>query len=225
MAVDQQPVQRHIGQHQSDGGVEGNPHPLSGAQQRAHTHGQDLHRIREAHHPQVIHADTLDVRLVRIDRHDPFRRKHAQTGKGDRHHHHEADGDAVGTVDALIVLRAPVLAEEQHAAAHKAPVTAEHQRRELRAQSDRTDGRFAQWGNHNRIHHRAGGGQQILQRNRNSDHSNLADEVQPGEGLLLHHSCQSFLECHRDYTRLWDESKAALHVRITYLRAAYPQCR
>ena len=187
IAVDEHPVQQHIGTNRGNGRIEGNAHAIGGAQQRTHRHGQDLQRIRHAHDAQIFYADCLNGGLIGIHLHDKLRRKQRKACKHRRDRHHKGQGDAIAAVDAIVVLCAVILRKKQHAAAHKSPVAREHQRRELRAQTDRADGQFAQRRQHHGIHHGARGGQKVLQRNRHRDHGNALDKLLSRKAVLSAH--------------------------------------
>ena len=131
LTVDKHPVEAHIRRDGGDRRKQRDAHALGRAQQRAHRHRDDLQQVGKAHDLQVIDADRLNRRLVRIDLHDELRRKQREAGedRGGGQHAHERQ--PVGPVDAVFIFRAPILREKQHAAAHKAPVSGEHQRRKL----------------------------------------------------------------------------------------------
>ena len=179
VAENQHPVQTDVGADGRDGAVQRNLHAVGAAQQGRHGHREHGQRIGKADDPQILHADGLDGRLVRVQAHDRLRAQDRQQAEGQAHGHHAGQRQAVGAVDAAVVLGAPVLGEEQHAAADKAPVAAEHQGRELRAEAHRADLRLAEGRNHHRVDHGPGGGQQILQRDGNGDHRHPAQESFP----------------------------------------------
>ena len=146
-------------------------------------------------------AQTFDNQRLRF-----LHRRHQ--AEQEAHRHHAGQRQAVGAVDAVVVLRAPVLGEKQHPAPHEAPEAREHQRGKLGAKSHRPHLGVAQGGDHHGVHHRAGGGQQVLQRDRHGDHRHATDEVAPGEGGGGFHGQRSSLNsCPAHYNKAGSRCK------------------
>ena len=183
MPEDQHIVEAHVDKDGDDGAIEGDAHPLRAAQQGRHGHAQHHEGIVEAHDAQILHAYLLQGLFIRIQAHHRPRAEGGQAAENDGHGHHAAEGQAVGTVDAVVVLGPPVLGDEEHAPADEAPVAAEHQGGELGAEAHGPQLGLAQGGDHHGVHHAAGGGQQVLQSHRNGDHGDPAQEIPPVEAL------------------------------------------
>lgn len=186
-AVDEDPVQKDVGGNGSQRPIHGNAHLFRRPQQGGHGHGIHLQRIGKAHDAQVFHGDLANGRLVGVDAHDGFRQQHRRAGEQKRHDAHAHQGDAVGTVYPVVVLRSPVLGEKQHAAAHEPPISGEHQRGELRTQAHRRHAALAQRGQHHGVYHASGGGQQILQGHRHGNDRHGFEKLDPGKRLGILH--------------------------------------
>ena len=163
------------------------------AQKSAHRHGVHLQRVGETNDPKILNADFLNGRFVGIDTHNEFGEEQRERGKDDRVRHHAEERHAIGTVHAAVILRSVILGKKQHTATHKTPVSREHQRRKLGAQSHCAHAQFAKRGDHHGIHHAAGGGQQVLKRNRDRNDRHTAQKFFPREsGTFRRHKESSF---------------------------------
>ena len=192
-AVDQHPIQKDIGRHRGNRAIQRNTYPVRGAQKSAHRHGVHLQRVGETNDPKILNADFLNGRFVGIDTHNEFGEEQRERGKDDRVRHHAEERHAIGTVHAVVILRSVILGKKQHTAAHKTPVSREHQRRKLSAQSHCAHAQFAKRGDHHGIHHAAGGGQQVLKRNRDRNDRHTAQKFFPREsGSFRRHKESSF---------------------------------
>ena len=87
-------------------------------------------------------------------------------------------------VDAVVILRAPILREKQHAAAEKAPVARKHQRGKLCAKAHRAHGRFAQRRDHHGVDHAAGRRQHVLQSHRDRNDRKVFQKLFPRKACL-----------------------------------------
>ena len=90
-------------------------------------------------------------------------------------------------VDAVVILRAPILREKQHAAAEKAPVARKHQRGKLCAKAHRAHGRFAQRRDHHGVDHAAGRRQHVLQSHRDRNDRKVFQKLFPRKACLRFH--------------------------------------
>ena len=169
LAEDENVVADEIRDHRGNTAGKRNFDPLGGAQQRGHGGGEDHQRIGEAHDTQVPDPDLLNGGTVCVDAHDKIWRAEGERAENSRRDRHKGQHDAVGAQNALVVSGAPVLGEEEHAAADKAPESGEQETGELGAETDRTDGILPDCAEHHGIYHASGGRQDILQRHGQRD--------------------------------------------------------
>ena len=111
-----------VGHNARDTADQRNLDALDRTEQRRHGGDNDLQRIGKAYDAQILDADSLDLRTVRIQTHDQIRSEDCHKSAAQSADHHEAEGKSVSTADPVMISRAPVLGEKQHSAAHKAPV-------------------------------------------------------------------------------------------------------
>ena len=81
---------------------------------------------------------------------------------------------------------APVLREKQHTAADKSPVPGKHQAGKLCTQPNGSHGLFTDRGKHDRIHHTACRGKQVLKCYRYCDDRNVLQKVAPVKVFVIH---------------------------------------
>ena len=111
-----------VGHDARDAADQRNLDALDRAQQRRHGGDNDLQRIGKAYDAQILDADSLNLRTVRIQAHDQIRPEDRHESAAQPADHHKAKSKSVRTADSVMVTRTPVLREKQHTAAHKAPV-------------------------------------------------------------------------------------------------------
>ena len=120
-------IKKAVGDHRSNASVKRNPHLFDRAQQRTHRHRKHLKRISKPYNAQIGNSNLLDFRFIRIDAHDKFRCKKRKTGKQQPDAQHKQKRKPIRAGDPVIILRAPVLREKEHAASDKPPVAGKHQ--------------------------------------------------------------------------------------------------
>ena len=169
LAEDENVVADKIRDHRGNTAGKRNFDPLGGAQQRGHGGGEDHQRIGEAHDTQVPDADFLNGYAARINAHDKIRRAQGERTENSRRDRHKGQHDAVGAQNTLIVSGAPVLGEEEHAAADKTPEAREQETGELGAEADRADGILPDRAEHHGVHHASCRCQDVLQRHGERD--------------------------------------------------------
>ena len=85
----------------------------------------------------------MNLRLVRVNVHDKFRTRQGQGCKEKAHGHHEGESQTVRAGDSVLIPGAPVLGEEQHAAAYESPVPGKHETGKLGTKSYGSHGLLA----------------------------------------------------------------------------------
>ena len=85
-----------------------------------------------------------------------------------------------------MILGTPILGEKQHTTADKSPVPGEHQAGKLRAQPHRTHSFLPDGSQHDRIHHTARRGKQILERHRHRNDGDVLQKVAPVKFVVIH---------------------------------------
>ena len=173
LSENEQVVEETVSDNGSDTTVERNLHLFDGTEQSTGSHCDDLKRIGKSDDTQIRNPDFLDLRLVRVHTHDKFRCEDGKTGEKNTYRHHEKQCHSIGTGDAVMIPGSPVLREKQHTAADKSPVSCKHQAGKLCTQTNGSHSLFTDRSKHDRIHHTACCGKQVLKCYRYCDDRNV----------------------------------------------------
>ena len=125
--TNKQIIKKAVGDHRGNASIKRNPHLFDRAQQRTHRHRKHLKRISKPYNAQIRNSNLLDFRFICVDAHDKFRCKKRKTGKQQPDAQHKQKRKPIRAGDPVIILRAPVLREKEHAASDKPPVAGKHQ--------------------------------------------------------------------------------------------------